>query len=328
VSASWGTVDGAASVHVRSGDEDEVRERAAAARRRALGLGATEEALLAAIEAQKAAAAAAAAARVFDPKALKAAAQPTVPRAADAALHQPRGGAVKIFSQKLDLSHVTPRVVLNAVPPSGPKSAVSDPGRPRASAVDVFEGVMMPLSGRRRYDHVAPKVPTASSALDYKPAGGHVALPPRPALPWLTSESTVAPTVPTAASAASHRPRAPTVAIFNSKVDFTSNAAPRAVPADAAKVAAAYVPKGGDVDVFLWKRPPESRREPPPKKSEAQLLEELFPSTGMEAEQLQRQQERAEQEQRAAALVASAQRHALNPPSIFTARRRRGELAM
>jgi hypothetical protein len=46
-----------------------------------------------------------------------------------------------------------------------------------------------------------------------------------------------------------------------------------------AKDAAHYKPRGGSVDVFLWKRDPAARREPPPRKTEAQVLEELFPGS-------------------------------------------------
>jgi hypothetical protein len=229
----------------------------------------------------------------FSPRSLRAAAEPTVPRASAAALHQPGGGSVKIFSQApADFSHVKARV---------PAASLALEHRPRGGDVSVFGGHVAAPIGKRKFGHVAPKVPTAEAAREYKPAGGNVVIPSRAPLRW---DETAAPTVPSAASAASYRPRAPTVSIFSEKVSFAEQAEARGVPVRA-KEAALYKPKGGEVDVFLWRKSPATRREPPPKKTDIQLLEELFPS----AQPVEEETPRA-------------------PTVPISARRRRGQLAM
>jgi hypothetical protein len=294
----WGTMNGSTSVSSQKpelfrktsllDDDDEWNEqqRAAARRRGGMpgGLSAAEEALANALAAQQAAAAAAAALiKPFDPRAVKANAAPTVPRAADAALHQPGGGDIgRIFSQKLDWTSVQPRVQIapaNGGAATDRSSNASNNLGSHSSRSDVFSSLPAGgAGGRRRYDHVQAKVPTAAEASQYKPGGGNVSIAKAGPMPWKATEAS--PTVPTAAAAALHRPRASNVSIFTSKVDFSAAAAPRAVPAGAlAKDAAHYKPRGGGVDVFLWKRDPAARREPPPKKTEAQVLEELFPGS-------------------------------------------------
>jgi hypothetical protein len=287
----WGTVDGDSSISVRMEDEDEYYEKQRAlANRRGFtrgGLSVAEEALANVLAAQQAAAAAAAASiKPFDARAVKANAAPTVPRAADAALHQPKGRDIgRIFSQKLDLSHVQSKVQI----PSASSTNNDKTSQPHISSSqsssssrsnDVFASLP---TGRRRYDHIQPQVPTANSARDYKPSGGNnvlISSQSIQSLPWKDKKNEIVPNVPTAAAAATHKPRASNVSIFHEKVDFSEKASVRAVPSGAlAKDAALYKPKGGGIDVFLWKKDPAARREPPPKKTEAQILEELFPGS-------------------------------------------------
>lgn len=190
--------------------------------------------------------------RPFDPK--TDVVSPRVPLAADASLHKPGGGEVKIFSQKLDLSHVQSKI---------PRGLTHTP---KPSEVSIWNDRRTSAS---KYDHIKPKVPTADSAANYRPSGGNVTVLHRK-LNW-HSETTLP---VTAAEASKYQPaKSEPKPIFHERLDF-SHATPT-VPS--ASDAAKYKKHGGELDVFVWKKSPETRRQPPAKKSEIQILEEYFP---------------------------------------------------
>jgi hypothetical protein len=239
----------------------------------------------------------------FSSRAIKAAATPTVPRAADAAKHVPGGGSVEIYNKKHDVSHVQSKVVMLTRLDKAPHAASSAVAAstdvnaaqsvenspdltPPATARHKAElGAVLHFSKKKTYEHVSPKVPRAHDALSHVPAGGHVILPSPPQMKW-QHHGVISPVVPTAAQAASVKlPERSIKPIFQEKVSFSKKAQAVAVPISA-RDAAHYKPAGGEVDVFLWRRRSgeTARRRASARKSktEEQTFQEFFPTARQE----------------------------------------------
>lgn len=210
----------------------------------------------------------------FDPKTSTIA--PKVPRASEAALYRPSGGdrVLTISHPKVDLTHVQSRIPrARASPPSASAAAAASASTsgPRSSDVRIWDQAQ-----KGRYEHIGAKVPTAAAASAYKPSGGHVTIVHRK-LDWREAAKTTLPV--TAAEASTYRPHGgeKTNIVQHAPLDLSSVRHSSAiVPSAEAKK---YVPSGGDVNVFQWKHSGavDARRQPPPVKTEMELLEELFP---------------------------------------------------